>query len=88
MNQHSKYLVIKSLAAETRYKIMDVFAKHTQIPVYRIAEELGMTHSAISHQLRVLEAAMIIESKRAGREQIYKISNTPEASFARKIMRA
>lgn len=84
----NKHLILRTLAGETRYKIMGVLAKHKQIPVDAIALELGMMHSAVSHQLAAMSRVGVIESKKAGRYMMYKIASTPAGSYARKIMRA
>jgi ArsR family transcriptional regulator len=40
-----------------------------------IAAELGMTQSAISHQLRILKQAKLIKSRREGKLQIYSLAD-------------
>lgn len=43
--------------------------------VSEIAEELQMTQSAISHQLRILKAAQILKNSKNGRKVIYSIKD-------------
>lgn len=88
MNDHDKYLVLRVLASATRFKIMKVLAKHKQIDVTGIKDALGMTHSAVSHQLAQMSGYKVVEAKKAGRRMVYKFASGPAGSYARKIMRA
>ncbi len=40
-----------------------------------IADELGMTQSAISHQLRILKANHLVRSRREGKSIIYALDD-------------
>ncbi len=40
-----------------------------------IADELGMTQSAISHQLRILKANHLVRSRREGKSVIYALDD-------------
>lgn len=40
-----------------------------------IADMLGMSHSAISHQLRVLKQARLVKSRREGKENHYSLAD-------------
>lgn len=85
--KYDSFKVIRALSSETRYKIAHTLAKHKKIAVQDIAAELGMTHSAISHQLAVLSGAKVVESAKEGRMQMYKISKTPAGKTLRALMR-
>ena len=54
----------------TRAKILFSLAE-TEMCVYAISELLGMTQSAISHQLKVLRDANLVGTRRDGKEVIY-----------------
>lgn len=43
--------------------------------VYDLADELSMTQSAISHQLRILKNAKLVSSRRDGRQMIYFLAD-------------
>ena len=43
--------------------------------VYDLADELSMTQSAISHQLRILKNAKLVSSRRDGRQMIYYLAD-------------
>lgn len=40
-----------------------------------IAESLGMTASAVSHQLRILKSARLVGSRRQGKEMLYYLAD-------------
>ena len=62
------------VASPTRVLILSTLMKHKELPVQDIAEELGMTHSAVSHQLGLLSEARIVAPKKAGRLVCYRIA--------------
>ncbi|WP_050886990.1 helix-turn-helix transcriptional regulator [Bradyrhizobium sp. ORS 285] len=86
--KYETYRVIRTLGTETRYKIMGVLMKHPKgIAVQDIAADLGMTHSAISHQLAVLEREQIVTDTKRGRENHYQIAKSQAGAVALKLMR-
>ena len=56
--------------------------------VQDIAEELGMTHSAVSHQLGLLSSHDIVSSKKDGRLVHYRVSSGKEAKALTKFLAA
>ena len=40
-----------------------------------LAEALGMTQSAISHQLKILKQAKLVKFSRSGKQVIYELSD-------------
>lgn len=46
-----------------------------ELSVCDIAKLLGMTHSAISHQLRVLKAARLVKYRREGKSVFYSLDD-------------
>lgn len=77
--------IFKLVASPTRVRILQSIKKLKAPSVQEIAADLKMTHSAVSHQLAVLNAGEVVESTRSGRRQLYMISNT---DTARAIARA
>lgn len=62
----------KVLGDQTRLRIlMLLFEKPCSVQC--IAQNLGMTHSAISHQLRVLKQAKHVVGERQGKNVIYSL---------------
>ena len=59
----------------TRISILYVLFEE-EVCVCDIANLLGMTQSAISHQLRVLKQARLIKSRRVGKTVFYSLSDS------------
>ncbi len=47
----------------------------SELCVCDLAELLGMTQSAISHQLRILKSARIVKNRRAGKSVYYSLDD-------------
>lgn len=58
----------------TRIRILYALLE-TELCVCDIAETLGMTQSAISHQLRLLKNARLVKSRREGKSIIYALAD-------------
>ena len=66
--------LFKIFGDSTRIKIM--YALHEdEMCVCAIAELLGMTQSAISHQLKTLKSANLVASRRDGKTIYYQLSD-------------
>lgn len=66
--------LFRMFADPTRIRILTVL-QVSDMCVCHIAELLGMTVSAISHQLRLLKAAHLVSSHRAGKSIIYSLAD-------------
>ncbi len=66
--------VFKVFGDGTRIRILWVLFDH-EVCVYDIAKKLGMTQSAISHQLRVLKQARLIKARRDGKNSFYSLDD-------------
>jgi len=64
----------KVLGDVTRVRILDALA-HTEVPVCDLAETLGVTQSAVSHQLRLLRNARLVKSRRDGQHIYYTLDD-------------
>ena len=65
----------KIFGDSTRIKIINALI-HSEMCVCDIAYLLGMTHSAISHQLRILKQAKIVKYKKIGKMVYYMLDDT------------
>ncbi|MCD8181079.1 MAG: metalloregulator ArsR/SmtB family transcription factor [Firmicutes bacterium] len=66
--------MFKVFGDNTRIRILwALFDK--ELCVYDIAGELGMSQSAISHQLKTLKQARLIKSRRDGKNAFYSIDD-------------
>ena len=66
--------VFKIFGDSTRIRILWVLFDR-EVCVFDIAKQLGMTQSAISHQLRVLKEARLVCAKRVGKNTFYALDD-------------
>ncbi|HZR27071.1 MAG TPA: metalloregulator ArsR/SmtB family transcription factor [Vicinamibacterales bacterium] len=64
----------KVLGDPTRVRILDALSR-TEIPVCDLADVLGLTQSAVSHQLRLLRSMRLVRSRRDGRHIFYVLDD-------------
>jgi len=64
----------KVLGDPTRVRILDALARD-EVPVCDLAEALGLTQSAVSHQLRLLRSMRLVRSRRDGRHIYYALDD-------------
>ncbi len=66
--------IFKALADPTRIRIISVLAR-TELCVCDLAATLGMTQSAVSHQLRFMRQMRLVKSRKAGRMVYYALDD-------------
>ena len=66
--------IFKVLGDPTRIKILELLS-HEDMCVSNIAEMLDVTHSAISHQLRVLKQMDLVKNRRDGKTIFYALAD-------------
>lgn len=66
--------LFKVFGDTTRIKILYVLLE-TEMCVNDIAEQLNMTQSAISHQLRILKQSKLIKYRREGKSMFYSLAD-------------
>ena len=64
----------QALSDPTRVRLISALA-HTELCVCDLAAVLGMSQSAVSHQLRSLRDLRLVNSHRAGREIFYTLDD-------------
>jgi ArsR family transcriptional regulator, lead/cadmium/zinc/bismuth-responsive transcriptional repressor len=72
--------LFKIFGDSTRIKILFALLQH-EMSVNDIAEVLGMTQSAISHQLRVLKTNGLVCFHREGKSLIYALADSHVTSI-------
>jgi len=63
-----------ALGDPTRVRILDSLA-HRELCVCDVAHLLGMTASAVSHQLRYLHALRLVKRRKEGRNVLYSLDD-------------
>lgn len=66
--------LFKIFGDSTRIKILFVLLDNS-LSVNAIAESLGMTQSAVSHQLRILKTNGLVKFTREGKSLIYSLAD-------------
>ena len=66
--------IFKVLGDPTRVRILDALARG-ELCVCHLAQLLGLTESAISHQLRLLRNTRVVRSRREGRLIYYSLDD-------------
>lgn len=77
--------VFKVFGDATRIKILWALFDN-EICVYDIAQRLGMTQSAISHQLRVLKQARLVKARRDGKNTFYSLDDEHVKRIIEQVM--
>lgn len=66
--------IFKALADPTRLRIVSVLAQ-TELCVCDLAATLGMTQSAVSHQLRLMRDLRLVKGRKEGRMVYYELDD-------------
>lgn len=66
----------------TRLKICYLLCHHKELSVTEMAELIGTSVSAISHTLRKLQKANIVEKRREFRTVFYRVKRSPLVEIA------
>lgn len=77
--------VFKVFGDGTRIRILWVLFDK-EVCVYDIAETVGMTQSAVSHQLRVLKQARLVKAKRVGKNTFYSLDDEHVKRIIEQVM--
>ena len=67
--------LFKGFADPTRVHILSLLLVRQELCVTEIAEEVGVSQSAISHQLRALKGARLVKSRREGKSIMYSLAD-------------
>lgn len=66
--------LLKGFADPTRLRIL-LMLRAGEVCVHQIVEGLPMTQSAVSHQLRTLRTARLVEFRKRGRHVYYRLAD-------------
>src|SRR5918996_4517587 len=66
--------IFRVLGDPTRVRILDALSR-AELCVGELAAQLGLTESAVSHQLRLLRNTRIVRTRRAGRMIFYALDD-------------
>lgn len=66
--------IFKAFGNETRYKILYLLFEN-RMTVNEITEAIGLTQSAVSHQLKILRQTGLVSSERVGQFVYYTLAD-------------
>ncbi|KRN89641.1 ArsR/SmtB family transcription factor [Ligilactobacillus ceti] len=66
--------IFKAFGDQTRYKILSLLFCQT-LSVNEIAQEIGISQSAISHQLKILRQSRLVKGTRDGQKIKYSLAD-------------
>ena len=72
---HEVAQLFKALADPTRVRLISLLVEH-ELCVHTMVEVMGMTQSAISHQLQTLRTLRVVRSRKAGKHVYYTLDDT------------
>ena len=78
--------IFRVLGDPTRVRILDDLAS-AELCVGDIAHRLGVSESAVSHQLRLLRSSRIVRARREGRMMFYSLDDRHVLSLFRQGLR-
>jgi|SRR5687768_14273363 ArsR family transcriptional regulator, lead/cadmium/zinc/bismuth-responsive transcriptional repressor len=78
--------IFRVLGDPTRVRILDVLSRG-ELCVGHLANQLGVTESAVSHQLRLLRNTRIVRARRKGRMIFYSLDDEHVLSLFRQGLR-
>jgi len=76
----------RALGDPTRVRMLDALS-HGELCVCDLAQLIGLSQSATSHQLRLLRQLRIVRSRRAGRMVFYALDDRHVAALVRQGLR-
>jgi DNA-binding transcriptional ArsR family regulator len=80
--------LFKLVASPTRTMILSTLVKRGELSVQAIAQEVDMTHSAVSHQLGILSEGNMVDYEKNGRMVRYNVAPSHEAKVFAKLLKA
>jgi ArsR family transcriptional regulator len=76
----------RAMGDPTRVRILDALS-HGELCVCDLAAVLGVTQSAVSHQLRLLKNLRLVKARRAGRMVFYALDDQHIISLFRQTLK-
>ena len=78
--------LFKGFADPTRVHILSLLLVRQELCVTEIAEEVGVSQSGVSHQLRLLKQAKLVKNRREGKTVFYSLADDHVATLLRQGM--
>jgi DNA-binding transcriptional ArsR family regulator len=70
-------LVFRALADPSRRKLLDLLYANDAQTLTELCEHLDMTRQAVTQHIGVLEGALLVSTRRRGREKLHFLNSVP-----------
>jgi ArsR family transcriptional regulator len=79
--------ISRAVSDPTRFAILSRIAKAGELACAELTEELTITPATISHHLKELTTADLVESRRDGKFHFYRVNHKPWAEYLDELAR-
>jgi DNA-binding transcriptional ArsR family regulator len=83
MNEKEWAKILRVLANEKRLRIVKVLSRDKELPVFQIAERIGLSYKSTSRHLNRMAHLDILDPEGKGRSIEYRISSTLKPKIKR-----
>ena len=80
-------VVAKALADPRRMTLLESIAEERECPCQKLCSEAGVTKGTVSHHIRELVRAGLIEERREGQYMFYEVRRDVMAAYAAELLR-
>ncbi len=77
--------IARAVSDPTRFAILSRIAKAGEFACADLTQELSITPATISHHLKELTAAGLVESRREGKFHFYRVNHKPWAEYLQEL---
>lgn len=79
--------IVKALSDSTRFEILSRIARAGEFACANLVQELSITPATISHHIKELQTAGLIEGRRDGKYQFYRLNNAAWDEYLKELSR-
>ncbi|MDQ2642855.1 MAG: helix-turn-helix domain-containing protein [Myxococcota bacterium] len=79
--------VAKAVADPRRMALLESIGKERECPCQKLCSEAGVTKGTVSHHIRELVRAGLIEERREGQYMFYEVRRDVMAAYAAELLR-
>ncbi len=87
MTNDQFHRINKVLGDPTRFEILEQMAASDELPCAKLAEQLPVSQATISHHLKELDAAGLIEARREGKFAYFRLKRKVWNEYLKEIRR-
>ncbi|NYF25387.1 helix-turn-helix transcriptional regulator [Sporosarcina sp. JAI121] len=76
LEETQKYDVFQAIADPTRRKLLEIIAVE-ELSISTMSSHFTMSRTAVTKHLHILESAGLVNSRKSGREKLYRLETEP-----------